>query len=338
MAQPVKVIDPNYVDPLRHFMNEQFVSSSLNDEAIELIGKVHESFNAKPRCGLIYAPTDYGKTASVLFYIRQYMLAFQGFSNYRDMRPIIHLSLPSACSKGQFYSLLLQELGDIKPEKGFIQSKKSRVKALCEGLSVTLIIIDDFNRLLKAPGRPTNTKIAQEIQLLCDNDLKIPFLLVGLDTCRPIFDELSEIFRRTPLKYDIRKFGCSTNKQAGQFIFFLESLEKNIPGGSHSISSIDMAKRIYLVSNGVPGRIKTLIETARAFSTDKCTPLSIEDYFTAFEKIYRLETRSNKVDSYKKIETKHGEEYYIPALNPFTKRVSLKKIGLLISWTGCDDS
>ncbi|AQA18973.1 hypothetical protein BST95_12695 [Halioglobus japonicus] len=327
---------------LAEFMSK-YVTSFISDEALNLIANVHATHFGIPRCGLIYAPTDTGKTALINAYKRQYMAAFEHKADDCEELPILHIKLPASCTIDRLLVALLKELGDIAPHKGSVAEKEGRLLALVMRRNVSLIIIDDFNRLLRDSGTSFNRSIGHYIQYLLDDHLKRPILMTGVMSCRYILGELDELERRTPFKLQLKTFDCSTEAGVGRFRLFLEILESEIPGGSISISSELMAKRLFYLSNGVPGPIKTLVEQSILAKQDIDKKLCLKDYARGFSNIYRREdigeiSGSQPISSSSKKSTlgrrlENGEsEKYIPAFNPFLPNASEAKLERHLSW------
>lgn len=326
---------------LKRFMDDAYVTSPLTDEIFAMITALHSTVQSKPRCGLLYGPTDYGKTAAVRKYIRDYLKTYKKVDLYIDDKPILQVTLSSASTKQQLLTLALHQLGDIAPSKGTLSEKEERLQTQIKNLNTSLLVIDDFGRLLRDSGISFNKTMAHYIQYFLDELLQIPILLVGVDDCKVILDELHELERRTPYKYRLQEYRMDNDRNTNRFIRFLKTLQAGIPKKVLPLYGDKMAKRFLLASNGSPGPIKTLIEQACMISGDDSQAITLDHFETAYDKIHEAseqqESKENilKKRPLKKVHTRKQKVVidtykYTSPINPFRKSVSTKKLDTCI--------
>lgn len=320
---------------LKRFMEDAYVTSPYTQEIFKMIKTLHSTVESKPRIGILTGPTDSGKSSAIKQYKKEYREAYSNIQEYKDCEPFLGAAMSAASTRHELMTLLLESAGDIHPSIGSLSQKETRLKELAITLDSSLVVIDDFGRLLRDSGTSFNKTMCNYIQYLSEVVLKIPFLLLGVDECRFIFDRMKELNRRTPIKYRMKSFRMNTDANSKRFERFLQVLEKGIPKKSVSLSGGIMPKRLFLASNGVPGPIKTLIEQAYLVS-DKNTEITLADFEQAYDQIYEESTENENeknqlatkavIKSRKKPKPLEDNYTYQAPYNPFRESVSTAKL------------
>lgn len=309
-----------------------YIMSGLTKDALEMIESLHATHFGEPKAGILYAETDTGKSATIETYKRAYMKSHRNASADVDELPILHIKLKDACTRDWLYTSILKKLGDPKPTAGQLSEKETRIAALARARKLTLLVIDDFNRILRRRGGAYNETVAHAIQKLLDEELRVPILMVGITRCRAVLDDLPELERRTPFKRQLSPFKCKNEVDVFRFKAFLKVLEEHVPGGTMPLDSELMAMRLFYVSNGVVGRIKTLIAMAIRKKSKPDEPLQLADFSVAFKSIYEHnETEKHRAQSPRGNPSRKSssrtlvgddEQLYVPRVNPFLKKYS----------------
>ena len=320
---------------LKRFMDEAYVTSPYTDEIFKMIRELHSTVESKPRIGLLLGCTDSGKTSAINRYVKDYLEACEKSHEYKDSKPFLRGTMSAASTRHEMMTQLLRSAGDIHPTKGKLFEKEDRLVALAKTLDSSMAIIDDFGRLLRDSGTSFNKTMCNYIQYIMEEKLKIPFLLSGVEECRLILDQMKELKRRAPFKYNIKPFRMNSSINAKHFVQFLKALEQGIPKKSVSISSGNMPKRMFVASNGVPGPIKTIIEQAYILSGDNPT-ITLTHFEQAYDRIYEesieRENTGNQLFAKAKLKSRNksrviDDSYsYQAPFNPFREGISTIKL------------
>lgn len=343
----MKIYSKDNVDDneLGKFMLRAYAKSLYSDEIERWISDVHSTVESLSRVALMYGPTDSGKTTHLSRYKKKYIAKMIESSQYKDHIPFAEATMSSASTKHELLTLLLKSLKDIKPSVGTLAQKEERLQQKVQNLGVTMLMIDDFGRLLRDSGVSFNKKMCHYIQYLTVELLKIPCLLSGVDECRYIFDEMHELGRRTPFKYRLKAFRMDNKENTAEYLKFLKRLESMLPRKSPGFSDIKMAKRFLIAGNGVPGPIKTLYEQAYLITQDKGGAIRLADYELAYDRIHEASLVSEESDNQLltkvkpkgpkkkgKRKRKHLQESYSykAPFNPFRKGVNVDRMNKCI--------
>lgn len=303
------------------FMDDAFIKSDITEKALTFVKRVNTTYYSKPRCALFYGPTDRGKTTIINHYIKN--------TNTVYVRKIMRGETLKTFIEG-----MLTDFGDIDPSYGSNQAKYNRLAALVKARGITMMVFDDFTRLLKGNGTSTNEQIAYLIQSLLDDITKVPIIITGVLKSRAMLENLKEIFRRTPLKHKLTKYGCDTAVREKSFMLFMHYLQQTIPVQCVELTSTNMLKRFYYASDGVPGAIKTLIEQAIINRNDISKSLSMRDFQNAFDLVHE---RSDEDDIYihpakSKADLDDENELFIPEFNPFHPKITEDHLNKHLNW------
>lgn len=324
--------DIAFREKMRAFMDETFIRSDISEEAYRFIRNVHGTFCSKPRAGLLYAPTDYGKSSIIDYYIRKFDQEFREAHEDYETKPILKRKIKKGETARSLIDGLLTDLDDPAPSKGTSQEKYHRLSTLSAQRRLTFVIFDDFTRLLKGSGTRANEEVAYLIQSLLDDVFKVPILLTGVDKSKDMVKNLKEFDRRVPFKHAMRKYGCSTPLQCHSFRLFIQHLQSAIPLKTDDLTTDVMLKRMFYATNGVPGAIKTLIEMAILMRPDIEAKLTLDDLYNAFNAIHEISSVDDKYIAPSKSKLKVNPEIYVPEFNPFNKKIASVHLNKHLDW------
>lgn len=324
--------DIEFRESVRVFMDDCFITSDISEDAFNFIQDVHHTRYSKARAALLYAPTDTGKSAIINHYTNKYYEKYyENYGDY-DTKPILIRKIQKGQTVKSLMDGLLRDLDDPAPNKGSLEEKYLRLQVLAETRGLTLVIFDDFTRLLKGSGTRTNEEVAYFIQSLLDDVFKVPILLTGVVKSKGMVKQLLEFDRRTPLKHAMRKYGCGSKKQCLSFKLFMYHLQTTIPVKTVDLSSEFMLKRIFYATGGVPGAIKTLIERAILGRKNIKEKLTIPDFANAFNAIHEISPDDDKYVSPRKNKLDEERDEYVPEFNPFNEKITQKQLDRHLDW------
>lgn len=137
---------------------------------------------------------------------------------------------------------------------------------------VEIIIFDEFQHLLRKNALIRTRDIMAFIKVLMD-DLCLSVVFSGLPELVTLLDEHEEIKERfSSANVELVPFSINNTKNMKEFASYLKNIENNFTNAGYSICSLvdlDMLKRFYIATLGIPRRITQLFMRVMTQLPDK---------------------------------------------------------------------
>mgnify|MGYP003625366273 CR=1 FL=1 len=241
-----------------------------------------ESAGVLPVGICVCAPSGVGKSSLCDYILR---------SNRANSTPeqerydVIRVSLsPGALPEDVMRALLLQ-MG-IKDTRGYTKfSLEDFLYTQLRECEVRLIMIDEFQHLVRRSSRDVNEKACDFVKTLMDIT-GIPVILLGVEKGRKLFKLDDQLATRFSEILTIERMGHSGLKSLPEFKKFLNDLQKLYPVESIDWSKDEVALRFLLASDGNLRRLKHILVQALMDSRKTAgKTLSLKDFEEAYMKV-----------------------------------------------------
>lgn len=234
-----------------------------------------------PKGMLLLGPSGAGKTTAAKQFMREHPCEEL---TERTRRPILYCSLQKGSDRA-IMAELLRAAGDPAPTTGTnINSMIDRLDALVTNCDIRMAIIDEVHHVLPEHAT-TRTQIAADLLKSLMDRLRISLVLVGLPHATRLLqaqrrgdihqDQLRRRFRRTchlePPTIDSKRWHR-----------LLAAYQQALGVPCIKLSSSEMARRLYLATRGLPGRMSNLLAEALEL-TDGETQIGLDVLANAYE-------------------------------------------------------
>lgn len=149
-----------------------------------------------------------------------------------------------------------------------------------------IIIFDEFQHLLRRNALIRTRDVMAFIKVLMD-DLCLSVVFTGLPELLILLDEHKEIQERFPsANVELVPFAINNTAGIKEFASYLKNIENNFTRAGYDICSLvelDMIKRLYLATSGIPRRISQLFMRVITQLPEKkvITPKDLDKIFNA---------------------------------------------------------
>jgi hypothetical protein len=140
--------------------------------------------------------------------------------------PLIRISMPRKPHIGALYDVILKALGDPIPNKGTISKKAERIQCLIEGCGVRMIIIDEFQHLLKGKDKEKVSVISDTLKILGDTN-SLTLVICGLPQTVELLN-YPEFARRSVAPIWMRRFDWESDEDQDEFASILSAFHKEL--------------------------------------------------------------------------------------------------------------
>ena len=175
------------------------------------------------------------------------------------MRALI-MSLPQTCSVKNVTQTMSVELGD-PIRKGTAIELDQRNAKILEASEIDIVVFDECQHLVGQSNARVIYETADWLKAR-SNELKIPFILVGLPRMEKIFLENEQLDRRVTSKIRLSPFSWSNKEEREYSMMFLMALNEELPMENPDQSALldeGVARMIIQSTGGLVGYVSRLL-------------------------------------------------------------------------------
>lgn len=244
------------------------------DESFEL-SRVDEN----PLCMMITGQTGVGKSYLIKHFLQKYPEAVRE-RGYQI--PVLYVSMPLPAKIKGAMTEFLRSLHVPNPSEGTPEDMRTRLYTFIKKCKVRLIIIDEFQHLLKSGNKQQITEIADWVKSLL-NETKLPMVLVGTPEAQQVLDYSPQLERRFLRRFGLEPFDHRQDPDEFRQMVKLYESRLEFPKSSGLDDDL-MLKRLYLATRGYFGNLTTLLVRATRYAMAIESPrLELSLLSTAFE-------------------------------------------------------
>lgn len=252
---------------------------------LEAIGDTHATHMAQARGMLLLGDTGTGKTTVADTYISKYLQECDSLeSDELTKKPILKISIPSDATTIGILTKLLNELNHEDCVTGTLSRLMHRFMKAAKAYGVEMVILDEFQHLLRNQAQKRTRQAANAIKTLHD-DLNIPIVMIGMPESRQVIEAHSELYRRfTYEQIELVPFSLDTEGETENFRSYIKScaltlLESEVK--TVKLWSDSMLLRIHVASRGKAALISRIFERVLQ-KTDLSTQLKREHFAAVY--------------------------------------------------------
>lgn len=230
----------------------------------------------------VCAPSGAGKS-SLADYILQ--SSRERSTPEQERYDVINVKLRSGALREDVMRALLSEM-NIKDTRGYGKAVlEEMLYTQLSACDVRLIIIDEFQHLVRRNSRDVNEKACDFVKTLMDVT-RIPILLLGVEKGRKLFKLDDQLATRFSEILTIEPMGYNGLKSLPEFQTFLRDLQKVYPMKAVDWSKDEVAPRFLLASEGNLRRLKhILVQALMDHRKTNQKTLSLKSFEAAYLKV-----------------------------------------------------
>lgn len=176
--------------------------------------------------------------------------------------PVLLVETPARPSLKGLAEAILTSLGDPLADRGTITTKRKRALGLMMQCKVELIVLDEFQHFLDHGIFDSMNAVADWLKLFIE-DVKVPFMLMGLPRCAAILQMNEQLRRRFSARLELPTLSIDTEAGEIEFRTILHQIDKALPTDRLAgLAEVELARRLHFASNGHLGYLRTLITKA----------------------------------------------------------------------------
>ena len=179
---------------------------------------------AEPRHTLLVGESGTGKT-----WLARYVQSLYP-SHCKDgstVMPVLLVETPAKPSLKGLAEAILVALGDPFADKGTITTKRKRALGLIERCQVELIVLDEFQHFLDHGIFDSMNAVSDWLKLFIE-DVKIPFMLMGLPRCAAILQMNEQLRRRFSCRLELPRLSIDSEEGEIEFRTVLNQIDKSL--------------------------------------------------------------------------------------------------------------
>jgi len=141
--------------------------------------------------------------------------------------PVLLVETPAKPSLKGLAEAILVALGDPFADKGTITTKRKRALGLIERCQVELIVLDEFQHFLDHGIFDSMNAVSDWLKLFIE-DVKIPFMLMGLPRCAAILQMNEQLRRRFSCRLELPRLSIDSEEGEIEFRTVLNQIDKSL--------------------------------------------------------------------------------------------------------------
>jgi DNA transposition AAA+ family ATPase len=216
----------------------------------------------RPQKGMrALAPSGSGKTSAALSFIRQYQA-----KNPRTQTsvPIVYVALERAATAKKLMISILEYFGDSYAAHGNEQALKKRVIACFQRFGTLLLIIDEAQHLNYRVYEKND--VTDSLKRLLDEGV-VPIVFIGTKDAEDLFTRNVQLSSRLISPCDFEPLDLTVQADRSLLSGYVTLLdqalvEKRILPNSSGLADPEILTRLFLVADGVIGRVSRLLTVA----------------------------------------------------------------------------
>ncbi len=227
-------------------------------------------YTRTPACSLLTGEAGVGKTNLCRAIVNHYRADTDRSAAYVSTKVgAYYLQIPSPVTIRSLASVMLDEMGDPKPQYGTALGMTRRLVKLSSKTSIRAKFLDEFQHLWSATSRGPGGDTARDnvrnwIKTLIEH-VKVPIILVGMPSCEELIDADKQLSRRFPYRFRLFDIPLERDKEP-EFQTYLalyaseaaRLLRVKLPG----FENRDDALRVYATTRGNPSCVHELFKCA----------------------------------------------------------------------------
>ena len=192
-------------------------------------------------------------------------------------RPIVRVSVPRGAKSNGILALVLDAMGDKFCSRGSETDKLIRLQKFSEKLRVKVIIIDEFQHLVR-PSKFNQFDTADGLKVLADQ-AKVNLVLAGLSYSIAIINSNPQLSGRARRPITLKRFNWVTPEDRSEFIAIIEGFTSALtPLRFPNFGTEEWGFRWYCATGGLVGYVAKIFKEALDNAEEnKTTFVTIED-------------------------------------------------------------
>lgn len=222
-------------------------------ERLLIFGNAGAAAGSPARCMLLTGTSGSGKTALLKKFASKHPPYRQ---DGRLICPVLYVEVPSNCKLGVLAENIMRalEVPEAIALRGTTASKTDRAKHYLREQGVKLVILDEFQHMLKSENQKVIFEAADYVKSLL-NEAICPFVLAGTDAAKKVYRENEQLQRRSFGVRELKPFDWYDATDRGSFVHILARHQKSFPVELETpLFSEKMAYRIHAIAKGNLGR------------------------------------------------------------------------------------
>ena len=178
----------------------------------------------------------------------------------RDIRQVLHVSVPPAATLIGIADALLQALGDPFPGRDTTTARTNRIVTLCRNCHVELVLLDEAQHLQDRGDTRTHYLVGDWVKDLIDR-IAVPTVMLGLPRLESLLQTNDQLRRRFARRLWLAVGHSDTDSvetECLQLFYSLASL-LDLPVSAQPYDPLEMGRRLYFASDGRVAYIKKLL-------------------------------------------------------------------------------
>ena len=269
-------------NPAKEFVNKT-IKHARFVEIMESIERTHAMSGIVGTGMILFGPPGVGKSTALLHYEKQYKKQIENLETPELTKlPIIKVSVPAKPTiKGLLEKLL--EAADHPIKNGTSSKLESRLSAVIRNQQVEMIILDEFQHMLREQAQTSTRNVLNFIKVLMDEH-KLAVVMCGIPSAVNAFSQYEELYQRFCFEQVLlRPFSMCSEAEMSYFKSYMVTVDRilcDLNVQAVSLSSEDMMKRMMLATEGKARYINRLVVKALMNSTDP-NSLMLVDFISA---------------------------------------------------------
>lgn len=216
-------------------------------------GNAGASSGSPARCILLVGNSGSGKTTLLKKFASQHSPRREG---NRLICPVLYVEVPSNCKTGFLAEKIMRALQ--VPEaialRGTAAAKTERAKHYLREQGVRMLILDEFQHMLKSDNQKVIFEAADYVKSLLNEGI-CSFVLAGTDAAKKVYEANPQLQRRSFGAHELRAFDWFVPEDRKFFLHILAHHQKHFPLELETpLYAEKMAYRIHTIAKGNLGR------------------------------------------------------------------------------------
>jgi DNA transposition AAA+ family ATPase len=234
----------------------------------------------------------------------------------QDFCPITLVSIPTRPKGGSLCDAILEGLGDpVKSSSGDVREKITRIVNLLKVCKTSVLILDEMQHFVNRwNGRDAHDAGDTLKEILKRSNVML--VCCGLEYGVSLFKQNEQLLRRFSRSIKFDRFDWNIQESRSQFRAMLKAIQTAMSSDFKviSLSSNEMAFRLFVASGGIIGYVKELIkEAALNAHLEDSAEINMQHFAEAFKTVEFAVDRDGTLE------------------NPFIERINPSNLASLIS-------
>jgi Cdc6-like AAA superfamily ATPase len=263
---------------IRQF-EECWIDADHNREALEYMNLAHRMSGSSPLNFVVVGKPGTGKT-SLCSNVKSLIPKIE--VGELTTRPVVHVQMVSGATVPDLIKQLLKELNQNKTRGLLRDDQKDLLFAQLKCCETKLILLDEFQQLVRRNNRGFNDRVCDFIKEL-SRETRISIGLIGVPKGLKLLELDEHLTNRFSSPITLRELDLRSGVTFQYFQEFLVQLLEQYPLKTSKLSTDDNAARLWMASKGNLRTLKKiLIVAANLFYEPKYHPITIEEIGIAY--------------------------------------------------------